>query len=984
MAEAAIFFDGKVRQTTNLSNITFNNKTGFVTNFTFNKIKYTHVLKDRFISDGINTTNANNGYYDESVFLKYLAKDGVSINGLTAAKLSLNLITSAVKNDTVRVQQLNIVAPYTDFCTLNKYTWNFDPNANVLDDRHFTIILQPGYQLITEKLPLSSVPNDFYAKNISLITSADFTENKDQGAYYLSLIALQIYRINNDVFPLFYQSTELTNYITTQNLEWRTGTIFNQPSLQDLADYYTNLTNFYNSAYANQLVIAAGSEKTKLFWLANCLSPQGLSVFSVYDKVYIITQAILQSKSFALLNVAMGVILPVAGSNLQQSDAGWIARVSPKLILNLVESVTFIETQCDSFLAQLNSIGDWGLSKDETLFEVIYNFLGDNQLGNIIGDNKAGRIIGGIFGNPDDRKNFIKFSYKIWQTSIYNPYYESPTYNLPANGNHVFPESYYMSNSGIEHYNADTASVLFVFETTATADLISYTTSFDYSINRDKIIAYKIEVIKIHDEHQSSETFNVLYGTYDLYQPVAVTGFKTDLDLVMPNANYFPLFFLYYANDYQDVKDADAVLELLFNLALNFTGIGEVTDLGYLMQISKYGELINLPASTELLAWTAKEGVNNAVQFTAGNALAISIYVNDTATDPRLKNFTSYLNIFLGAVLLGSIGYHPLAKQKVTFAAIKVNAEYEALMAAEIETHLSVDAINAVKAFGEVDTIIAAMRTKISNLPLTNTNTILARFDAFTQEEQLSFNYDFLGLNDNVVWDRLNDIYEYQIFNPDGTSGGSAFRTLVDDWSEIRKLKEERGNIDFLIAYQRFKYLEPNEFNHLWFLHGTNGGHRYIYVTTDFDDPILWKIVPNDPNINTTIPTALRTTVTKVNDHTYYRNLWRYNPLSENVETLNGLKISRKTRHFVLDEVWTKQDAIEEMAFGFSRKTEIETVPSLIKYQGNKLPIIIKRYESVFYDGTKLEITVSSQGIDIEGNLKSNYISLFAIKAPIN
>ncbi|MDN5288987.1 MAG: hypothetical protein JWR38_5261 [Mucilaginibacter sp.] len=925
MAEAAIFFDGKVRQTTNLSNITFNNKSGFVATFTFNQIKYTHLYKDKFNRIDINSPDVTAGYYDESKFLKYLVKDGISINDIPAAKLSLDQITGAALKDTVRVQYLKVTAPYNDFCTINKYTWSFDPSAKVLDDRDFTIILQPGYQLVPEKVPVSSVAENFHTKNIGLITSSDFTDDKNQGAYYLSLVALQIHRINRDIFPLFYQSTDLTNYITTQNIEWQTGSIFIQPSLQDVIDYFTNLTNFYNAAYANQLVIKAASEKTKLFWLAYCLSPSGLSVFSVYDKIYIITQAISTSKSFALYNLGVSIVVPSIGPNLKVSDAGWVSRISPKLILKIVESVTLVETQSDDFSAQLNSIGNFGINKDETLFEVIYNFLGDNQIGNLIGDNKTGRIVGGIFGNPDDRKNFITLLKKIWDTSIYNPRYNSPKYSLPANNNGVYPESYYMTDAGIQHYNPDSATVLFVFESTDTSDPISYTNSFDFSLERNKIIAYKILTIQIHDERPTSETSKTLYGSYDLYQPVSIIGYQPDLDIAMPQVNCFPLFFLYYANDYKEVKDADATIELLFNLALNFTGIGAVGDLeylGYLKQISEFGKLAELPASKAVLSWAAVEGASSAVQLTAGNALAISIYVGGTTTDPQLKAFTSKLDLFLGVVCLGAICYHPYVKQRVALAAFDVNAEYEALKAAQIETNLSNDAINAVKAFTDlIDELIATMRDKLVNLQLTNPNTILSRFDALaqTKEIQLNFYYDFFNLNDNTLWNKLNEIYDI-----------SLGRTLVDDWQEIKYLTKYRSNIEFLECY------------------------RYIKNDTKLLKHIFEGEINNaGKGVGVHSIEAVDNGYAQINSTLQPPNLDGYYQVTVSVLD-NGVPIVKNGFSTFFKDVWDKQRVVEEISFAFTNNKVLDKGNRWIGLMsdGNKCAIVILGGNTTIIDAT--------------------------------
>ncbi|MDO3641332.1 hypothetical protein [Mucilaginibacter sp. L3T2-6] len=616
-----------------------------------------------------------------------------------------------------------------------------------------------------------------------MVTSSDFTEDKDSGAYYISLISLQIERINKDVFPLFYQSSSLGAYIAVQNLEWRTGNIFIKPSLQDLIDYYINLTSFYNLAYANQVLIAAASEPTKLFWLANCLSASGLSVFSVDDKIYIIVQAIKESKAFALVNVANNFATLVgAGTPLSESDAEWISNITAKLILKIVESVTIVETQCDAFLKNLNTIGIYGISKDETLFEVIYNFLGDNQVGNIIGDNKVGRIVGGIFGNADNRRNFMNFLLRIWQTSIYNPYYPSPTYTLPANQDNVFPESYYMTDLGAAHYNGENATVLFVSENRY--DVISFTQSFNFSIERNKIIAYEKTTTSFTFEGLPvSAPANDLYGTYDLYQPISITGFQPDLDISMPNTNCFPLFFLYFAIDYKDVKDADALIELAINVALNFTGIGEVADLEYLTylkQISKFNALEDLEASKALLTWREVRGINEAVQFSAGNALAISNYLNTTTTDPGLKELTSYLDTFLGAVLLGSVCFHPIIKGKVTFAAKQVTEAYDGLPA-ELRSLLtqrgvSSDNIDAIRVFSDDATAVKVLK-------FSDNKELRKAILALNDEDIVRFLNDFANISDDLLL-KLKDSPEY-----------------VEYWSQLSDVEKDAVNADKLTSF---------------------------------------------------------------------------------------------------------------------------------------------------------------------------------------
>ena len=63
-----------------------------------------------------------------------------------------------------------------------------------------------------------------------------------------------------------------------------------------------------------------------------------------------------------------------------------------------------------------------------------------------------------------------------------------------------------------------------------------------------------------------------------------------------------------------------------------------------------------------MLFWPAVNGVNTTLQFSAGSALAISNYLNNTSIDPDIIRFTAKLNIFLGLLTLGTISLGSVAQ----------------------------------------------------------------------------------------------------------------------------------------------------------------------------------------------------------------------------------------------------------------------------------------------------------------------------------
>lgn len=137
----------------------------------------------------------------------------------------------------------------------------------------------------------------------------------------------------------------------------------------------------------------------------------------------------------------------------------------------------------------------------------------------------------------------------------------------------------------------------------------------------------------------------------------------------------------------------------------------------------------------------------------------------------------------------------------------------------------------------------------------------------------------------------------------------------------------------------------------------------------------------------TNIPSNLRTTVENVNGHLIYNNLWRNNLNVDislpDARIVNGVGVSKKDIHFVINPSWNEQRLQEEMAYAFAnKKNKISSKIVKIKVDSStKIEVVETRFTSRFSEGTNVEIIHRSKGIDpVNGSLVNDHIALFAIK----
>ena len=887
MAQAAVTYGGQIIRITNFTQTRFHYKSGLLMSFFLGNDKYTYSYPADFRIEDQDQVNALGGYYVESAFLDYSVKK-ITREELSAHRLPDSQIILAVDGDIINSHIFYLVSPYSDFCKYGNYTWTYDKNALPLDS-HGNIIFPSG---TPPTVPVSLNVNAlaFYRKNISLITSSDYTDDKDLGAYNLALCAMKIDVINRDIFPLFNGSQELADYVVDQNIEWSTGTIFNQPTLVDIQQYLLNLENFYVAAYPNQVLIKDALPDIKMFWLANILSVSGVSVFSVDQKIKLLTAAIETQMVSSKLNDA-------------------------EFMLKMVSSVSLVPTQIDDFLGQLISTKFYDINgKEQTLFETIYLNVADNE---------QGRVTMGLYNQPNNRKAYIETLHSLWLTSKYNPYFDSPSYSQPADTLGFFPESYFMTPTGKSNYDTNTAPPVFVY--TAANDLLTALFgNFFFSIQNEKIIAYKTPAL---DGRPLGDilTASNLYGTYHIFAPVAILGYKSDLDLAMPENNCIPIFYQYYAADYKNIKDIEAGILLIRDVFLTYALFGSSNSFSYIKALSGLADLSN--TQRVILIWEAVQGLSGTVQFTAGMAAALSDYIKQTTTDPDILSFMQSVDKFLIVLTLATVSTDILTKQRLVIAADDVISEQQALINAGKPVNLNDDVINAITAVANnKPLLINLMRSKISTLELTEVSTRFAALDASVQYD---FFRDFYNLNDSAAWTQLNETYQIIVKGPDGTIISSTTNILVDEWSLMEDADDLRQDISFL---NDVKFIKTSQELNLEVFYGRYGKElKSAGLDPTLANSYKWEgkgvhhksaLQANDPNSVGYIVTGTKVDLVPEGLGYYKAKVEIYNPdfpYNQNSQGKTGWKVkdSKRGMSTFFPDSWSKQKVQQEIALGY-------------------------------------------------------------------
>lgn len=154
------------------------------------------------------------------------------------------------------------------------------------------------------------------------------------------------------------------------------------------------------------------------------------------------------------------------------------------------------------------------------------------------------------------------------------------------------------------------------------------------------------------------ETQNVLYGTYDIYQPVSLhssnTQTKSALSTVKGNDiavngnninSLIPIFVLKFIDDAGDRSDAETVLGYVVDVVTTYTGLGSLTKLKHLRWAATGANTV------ELFSIQGLRLVVGGVEFTSG---VLGLFANFVECDPN-NSFCNGVKTFIMALQLASL-----------------------------------------------------------------------------------------------------------------------------------------------------------------------------------------------------------------------------------------------------------------------------------------------------------------------------------------
>lgn len=621
---------------------------GFIIGFDYAGVKYRYYKKSDFREEHQYLSYLN-GYFTETLYLKYIQYNKADLFTNSSAVPPKDFKTDefsfeshlATIGDTVIIEILHFVPPTYNFY-FKEIEYTFQVEASEYDEtrpKNYLKFIGSRREIelpqtaidtaVVTETDLNSGPTGrFYAKNFSdRVVGWGLTDNdlEKKIARRVTLTAFRIYWTEERILRNLMDETAYNNLSTiAASPTWETQ-VESLPLIQKLifgllkswgyfhvdefepfsavlpdigvyepySEYYTAILNFYTTTYKRQDILEGTDDDEKVKLLIKVLPEIAISAIP--------------------LDVRVLTLIDFAKDRVPNSEE--------LLVLKIVKSVAFDEA--DDFLKLLMSKTIESGSESVPLFQALYDKVEDKILG---------------FGT-DNRKEYMKSLYILWYLSDFNPNQKYDFSDVNEDTTTLFNS--YGQEPLILNYDSGKFFGFYVDNM-----------NFSFSGNKIRIVE---EVTKLVDtvpnygnDFQSTriQTVYETVGTYDYYQPISLNDFKDgDFAIKVPQiaieeqdddakSALLPLFFLKYIDDYGDSEDLWTGIGLAFDVALTFTGIGNLAKLRHLRHVTKLGRLRffgqgALPAGERILALEALTGVAGLVEVTASLASIVLQYYTD-------------------------------------------------------------------------------------------------------------------------------------------------------------------------------------------------------------------------------------------------------------------------------------------------------------------------------------------------------------------
>ena len=828
-----------VKLTNDFSELKFDIE-GFLIEFTYKTViekniintKYLFYNKSSFKTADKKRSDLTDGFYDEKQFLKYIENTGpnIPLGSDMIYKHKFNFPKFIAKaGDPISVSVTNFDAPYDLFYDRKKYDFTIENTIDNRGVRSYSDGILDGFETVDYKLRLPSnftssiinIPNQinspgyyFYLKNLGQFLNQYTNDNEKRKLKKITiLIIFKIRDIVKNIFPNILNDetseavleavandvdTELNNlselekmifllykswgyyYDPNSNRPHRNNLplIAQQPSYQDLESYYTALVSFYSKCYKIPHALSTFPADIKYEYLLEILPVSALSIIPFEVKKSII-ESFIKKK--------------------------YLEEYEKRFLTRLIISIPF--SLADSFLDYLVDCNN-GI---DTNYQAIYYILGDARIKRYIP----------FVDETLTRRQYVFAIYQLWTASKYN-FYHIPNGVTPIVGN-INPNAYFIQNS--HEFKLNNA---LVFNTGYYFTEEGITKQgFEYSANfiHDKIRIFKTEKTELYknkyiDDGLGAPAVKSLpliklpeeMGNFHMYHPISLIGIHPDLEVVLPEASYYPAFIFQYVEEFEDIKEFDAAVSLgiaiTIELALAyFTGaLSSLKYLNYLKNASRiYQALTNSAlAGEQILIWTALEGATNALAISGSILYSYNNYLIQLSNDPSEIEKLEKLNIILFWLILAQ------DTASVTFRYKAINAADEFLNTFPSGViHPDVENL-LVTLRTQKATNILGIRQKLIDLGFEE-NIIVTKFDDFGADVKIAFWNDFKRLS-KEEWKLVNktetlknwkDLYDIKIIDR-------------ADLTVITNLNKTNTVVNYYKYPSLKKVLEPLEHNKRW------------------------------------------------------------------------------------------------------------------------------------------------------------------------
>lgn len=924
---------------------------GFLIEFEYNfENYYSYYAIENFLKNDQERAqnNASSGYWLKNEFDKYLRKeiDYVQLTDPNNGN-EFNLFELAKEGESIVVEALSIGGDFYDrYYQQKKYSFSLenDPSTSVvkLYDKNNDGIIDgldaiPDENVTTEFIPLENSTggkfyrNNFYLKTVALPDNA----YKRTLARYATLIGFKIHSIEHEVFPKLIQNespgSQILTFVNQLQNSWQNNDVIGSLEISEFLHYYNSLCNFYANTYFRTFEGITGDKK--LMYLMQVLPPSAISLIQINLRIKILEQMVngQLNTSTEFIDLIFFPINPIVFTGSDKGDE--------ILALKIIQSV--MPSEANYFLTQLNNKKPDGV---KSLFVMLYEKIDDKYL-KYFGDENKGK--------------FVEKLFRLWFISDFNP---NNIYDFGSNTENTDTLYNSFNNNAVSLYYKSN-KVIFGF----------YLDNMTFSFENNKIKVVQEVVESTYDEEEYEWTVKFIDKTVGVYNPMQAISFRSyqeqELPIAIPSISIennesalLPLFYLKYIDDYADRQDLFTGIGLLTDIALTFTGIGNISKLRYLRHITKLGRLAigkTVPAGERILALEALSGVSGLVELTSSVAsLLLSYYqqgcvnyinavnntIDDTNTDGAIpdpesgKEWCKNLDQFLFWVQMASMSTDAVANVMVRNSARK-------LIAGTVPNDFPPDAYDVILRYaGNLAEMKPVFIAKVENaLELPNSRLINDFENLLSENEQ----YEFLLHYGKAKPEDIRKLYK-------GTSQPS----LVQEWKEIIYLKNQRRIPEFLDNYRyvnqvtvKKKLIELTQVNGNW-----TGGHLGEAL---FDsNREIYGILDATANVSTKT----------VGSRTYKQ----VRQTSITMKRTGSADRRKKDWHTWIEDI-TEQEYVEDISFAFMNKRQVKE-----KLTNNGTRQVY--YKSKLKDGTNVTFTTEEPFyIDELDEVFSNHLTSILI-----